>query len=299
MPTSTRNLTLDFMQTEKGQFSSFKLNAILGLKYNHENKYSHNFLVQFQNIKTNFVETVEISPELLRYRFKLGNTYKEGKLISKDENEYEKYLEINTQKMKVQEPIYKILSKETIIEILGDNDFNAFKYGGNFCYIHEEEDERYIIPSSVVALYYYFRSSSMKEAVYKGNPFVLYDNLNSNLMDKTDAILVLESHSSKLDGPFIYRFLTNETAQKGFIDFSRYISAFKNKKDIDKRPTGLIPIKALFPTRETFNIKIRYIKIEDTSTDKKTYLVNEIKNDDSTLNFDKLTVLKKKRKMEQ
>jgi hypothetical protein len=296
MPTSTRNLTLDFMQTSKGQFSSFKLNAILGLKYNHENKYSHNFLVQFQNIKTNFVETVEISPELLRYKFKLGNTYKEGKLVSKDKNEYEKYLEINTQEMKVQEPIYKVLSKETIIEILGDNDFNAFKYGGNFCYIQEEEDERYIIPSSVIALYYYFRSSSMKEAIYKGNPFILHDNLNSNLRDKTDAILVLESHASKLDGPFIYRFLTDETAQKGFVDFSRYISAFKTKKDMVKKTTGLIPIKALFPTRETFNIKIRYIEIKDTSTNKKTYLVNEIKNDDSTLDFEKLTVLKKKKR---
>lgn len=296
MPTSTRNLTLDFMQTEKGQFSSFKLNAILGLKYNHENKNSHNFLVQFQNINTTFVETVEISPELLRYKFKLGNIYKEGKLVSKDENEYEKYLEINTQEMKVQEPIYKVLSKDTIKAILGNNDFNAFKYGGNFCYVHEEEDERFIIPSSVIALYYYFRSSSMKEAIYKGNPFILHDNLNSNLMDKTDAILVLESHASKLDGPFIYRFLINETAQKGFVDFSRYISAFKTKKDISKKPTGLIPIKALFPTRETFNIKIRYIEIKDTSINKKTYFVNEIKNDDSTLDFDKLTILKKKKK---
>ncbi len=31
MPTSTRNLTLNFMQTSKGQFSSFKLNAIVEL----------------------------------------------------------------------------------------------------------------------------------------------------------------------------------------------------------------------------------------------------------------------------
>ena len=84
MPTSTRNLTLDFMQTSKGQYSSFKLTAILGLKYNHENTFSHNFLVQFQNIKTNYVETVELSPELLRYKFKLGNTYKQGKLVEQD-----------------------------------------------------------------------------------------------------------------------------------------------------------------------------------------------------------------------
>ena len=249
MPTSTRNLTLDFMETEKGQFSSFKLDAILGLKYNHENKYSHNFLVQFRNTNTNFLEIVVIAPELLRYKFKLGYTYKKGKID-----------------------------------------------GGNFCYFHEDEESRYIIPSSVIALYYYFRSSSMKESLYKGNPNILYDKLDSNLNDKDDAILVLESHTSKLDGPFIYRFLTNYIAEKGFIDFSRYISYFKNKKDIDNKPTSIIPIKALFPTRETFNIKIRYVEIENNSSNKKTYLVNEIKNDDSTLDFNKLTVLKKKKK---
>ena len=296
MPTSTRNLTLDFMETEKGQFSSFKLDAILGLKYNHENKYSHNFLVQFRNTNTNFLEIVEIAPELLRYKFKLGHSYKKGKIDSKDINELEDYLEINTELMKNQLPLFKVLSKETIKNILGDNDFHAFKYGGNFCYFHEDEESRYIIPSSVIALYYYFRSSSMKESLYKGNPNILYDKLNSNLNDKDDAILVLESHTSKLDGPFIYRFLTNYIAEKGFIDFSRYISYFKNKKDIDNKPTSIIPIKALFPTRETFNIKIRYVEIEDNSSNKKTYIVNEIKNDDSTLDFNKLTVLKKKKK---
>lgn len=296
MPTSTRNLTLDFMQTEKGQFSSFRLNAILGLKYNHENKKSHNFLVQFQNIKTKFVETIEVSPELLRYKFKLGNIYKQGKLIEQDKNEFEQYLEIDTLTMKEQYPLYKVLSTETRKEILGNKDFNAFKYGGNFCYIHEDEESRFIIPSSVIALYYYFKSSSMKEALYKGNPFILYDDINSNLLDKTDAILVLESHASKLDGPFIYRFLSDSIAQKGFLDFSRYISSFKHKKDIENKPTSLIPIKALFPSRETFNIKIRYIEIEDNKSDKTTYLVNEIKNDDSTFDFEKLTILKKKKK---
>ena len=100
MPTSTRNLTLDFMETEKGQFSSFKLDAILGLKYNHENKYSHNFLVQFRNTNTNFLEIVEIAPELLRYKFKLGYSYKKGKIHSKDISELEDYLEINTESMK-------------------------------------------------------------------------------------------------------------------------------------------------------------------------------------------------------
>lgn len=296
MLTSLKNLTLDFMQSEKGKHSNYKLNAILGIKYNHENKYSHNLLVQFQNIKTNFIETVEVAPELLRYKFKIGNTYKEGKFVNKDNNQLEKYLEIDTFKMKEQIPLYKVLSKDSIKSVLGESEFNAFKFGSNFCYVHENEDERYIIPSYIVALYYYFRSSSMKEALYKSNPFNLYDKTNSNLTDKSNAILVLESHASKLDGPFIYRFLTNETSQKGFIDFSRSISSFKNKMDMVNKVTNIVPITALFPTRETFNIKIRYVEIKDTLSNKKTFLVNEIQNDDSTLDFEKLTILKKKRK---
>lgn len=296
MLTSLKNLTLDFMQSEKGKHSNYKLNAILGIKYNHENKYSHNFLVQFQNIKTNFIETVEVAPELLRYKFKIGNTYKEGKFVNKDNNQLEKYLEIDTFKMKEQIPLYKVLSKDSIKNILGESEFNTFKFGSNFCYVHENEDERYIIPSYIVALYYYFRSSSMKEALYKSNPFNLYDKMNSNLTDKSNAILVLESHASKLDGPFIYRFLTNETSQKGFIDFSRSISSFKNKMDMVNKVTNIVPITALFPTREMFNIKIRYIEIKDALSNKKTFLVNEIQNDDSTLDFEKLTILKKKRK---
>ncbi|MCG3667654.1 hypothetical protein PJV94_08740 [Aliarcobacter butzleri] len=284
------------MQSEKGKHSNYKLNAILGIKYNHENKYSHNFLVQFQNIKTNFIETVEVAPELLRYKFKIGNIYKEGKFVNKDNNQLEKYLEIDTFKMKEQIPLYKVLSKDSIKNILGESEFNAFKFGSNFCYVHENEEERYVIPSYVVALYYYFRSSSMKEALYKSNAFNLYDKMNSNLTDKSNAILVLESYASKLDGPFIYRFLTNETSQKGFIDFSRSIATFKNKMDISNKVTNIVPITALFPTREAFNIKIRYAEIKDALSNKKTYLVNEIQNDDSTLDFEKLTVLKKKRK---
>ncbi|MFW0696972.1 hypothetical protein ACN09X_11385, partial [Aliarcobacter butzleri] len=86
------------------------------------------------------------------------------------------------------------------------------------------------------------------------------------------------------------RFLTNETSQKGFIDFSRSISSFKNKMDMVNKVTNIVPITALFPTREMFNIKIRYIEIKDTLSNKKTFLVNEIQNDDSTLDFEKLTV---------
>lgn len=296
MPTSTENLTLDFMQTDKGEHSSFKLSAILGLKYNHENPISHNFLIQFQNIKTKFVETVEVSPELLRYKFKVGHTYKKGKFVSKQKNEYEEFIKIDTRQMYEQIPFYKALSKNSVKSILGDNDFHSFKYGRNSCYIHKEENRQFIIPSSVVYLYYYFRSSSMKEAVFKRNPYILYDKTKSNIDDKTDAILVLNQKAAKLDGPFIYRFLSDSKANKGFKDILQYISNYKSKNDFNHKATNILPIKALFPTKEQFNIKVRYIELPNENTNITTYLVNEIINDDSTLDFEKLTVLKAKKK---
>ena len=44
MTTSLKNLTLDFMQSEKGKHSNYKLNAILGIKYNYEDKYIHRMI---------------------------------------------------------------------------------------------------------------------------------------------------------------------------------------------------------------------------------------------------------------
>ncbi|GEM_PF-2531954 len=299
MPTSSKNLTLDFMQTEKGQKASYKLNAILGLKYNHENPFSHNFLVQFQNIHTKFAETVEISPELLRYKFKLGHTYRRGKLYSKEQEECTDFIQINTNTMVEQFPIYRILSEKATQYILGGNDFHSYKYRGNFCYVHKEGNRRYIIPTSVIALHYYFRSSSMKEAVFKGNPNTLHAKDKSNLIDKNDAIIFLDPKAAKLDGPFIYRFLSSHEAYKGFVDLFRYISSVKSKNDFNAKYTSLIPMKSLFPTKEIFNIKARYIELpKEENSDIQTFLINEIVNDDSTLDFENLTVLKSKKKDE-
>ena len=49
MTTSLKNLTLDFMQTEKGKHSNYKLNAILGIKYNYEDKYIYRMIQKIIN----------------------------------------------------------------------------------------------------------------------------------------------------------------------------------------------------------------------------------------------------------
>jgi hypothetical protein len=300
MINSTKNLALEFMQTEQGQYSKYKFCAILGLKYNHQNPFSHNFLVYFQNIKTGYPETIEVSPELLRYKFKLGYVYQKAKEVSKLRNEEIDYLRIDTQKLK-QKPLFTVLKKETVQnEIINiQEQFKtkfknfAFQYGGNNCYEHFENGNRYIIPSSVINLYYYIRSSSMKDALFRGNIESLYNDKESDLNNKEDAKLVLKPKSAKLDGAFTYRFITDKTANKSFSDLFRYISSYKSKLDAKKEIVNLIPIKSLFPTKEVFTIKVRYEKLE---TENNTYLVHQILNDDSTLDFEKLTVLKTIRK---
>lgn len=300
MINSTKNLALEFMQTEQGQYSKYKFCAILGLKYNHKNPFSHNFLVYFQNIKTSFPETVEVSPELLRYKFKLGHVYQKAKEVSKLVNEEIDYLRIDTQNLK-QKPLFTVLKKETIqnqiinIQEQFKTKFKnfAFQYGGNNCFEHFENGNRYIIPSSIISLYYYIRSSSMKDALFKGKIESLYNDKESDLNYKEDARLVLKPKSAKLDGAFIYRFITDKTANNSFSDLFRYITSYKSKLDVKKEKFNLIPIKSLFPTKEIFNIKVRYEKLGNENN---TYLVHQILNDDSTLDFEKLTVLKTIRK---
>lgn len=256
----------EFMLTEKGQYGSFRFNTILGIKLNHENPGNHTFVVQLQNVKNNFPFIEEISPELLRLRYKMGKTYKKGKLVKSDVQDKKLAFVMDTSYGKEQEPIFKVLSKNNIQHIVGAHLKNGFTFGGNFCYAHETEEAQIVIPSYAVLLYYYLRSSSMIKAVFKGNYHLMYDETNSQLADKNDAHLILNPGYGYLDGPFIYRFATSNIAGKGFVDIFRYISnkvaknetgskdATDKKDENDKKNENKIdvPIKALFPIKESF-----------------------------------------------
>lgn len=287
----------EFMLTEKGKHSKFRFSAILGIKFNHKNSRGHTLLVQVQNINTKFTNLIEIAPDLIRYKYKLGKVYQKGKLVKDGELKTNKLsFEIDTSDL-IQIPLYQQLSKTNISFILGDKEFNSFAFGKNFCYIYETDEAEIVIPSSAVLLYYYLRSSSMKNAVLKGDYNFMYDKDESNLHNKSDAHIVLKQGYSLLDGPFIYRFVTDRYASKGFIDIFSYISAIKSKNEINNKTTDVIPIKALFPTKEKFVIKIRYIELPELSKNgKKIFYAQEIFNDESSLDFEKLTVSKVKRK---
>ncbi|MGE4397372.1 MAG: hypothetical protein AB7D34_08025 [Sulfurimonas sp.] len=283
----------EFMLTEKGQYAKFRFSAILGIKFNHQNPLGHTLLVQVQNTNTKFVEKHEIAFDLIRYRYKIGKVYQKGKLVEDDIYQTLKFkFEIDTSNL-TQLPIYQCLNKANITYILGDSTFNSFAFGGNNCYQYETDEVTIVIPSSAVLLYYYMRSSSMKNALLRGDYRMMYDHELSDLKNKEDAQLVLNRGYSLLDGPFIYRFVTDNHAGKGFTDIFNYISAVKLKNDMVKKTTDIIPIKALFPTKERFIIKIRYIELpEQTSSGKKIFYAQEILTDASSLDFEKLTISK-------
>ncbi|MDX9743302.1 MAG: hypothetical protein RBT59_05750 [Arcobacteraceae bacterium] len=297
MSANQKRAVPEFMLTEKGQYGEFKFSAVLGIKYNHENPNNHTFLVQVQNTKTNYASKEEMSPELLRIKYKLGKTYKKGNLVKHWAKDKKTAFVINTSDNFNQEPIFTKLSKNNITHILGGNNFNSFTFGANFCYVYDTDEVQIVIPSSAVALYYYFKSSAMKSAVFKGNYETMYDAENSKLNDKNDANIVIKSNFSFLDGPFIYRFVTSNIAGKAFTDIFRYISNKKSKNDMDQKETDVIPIKMLFPIKESFVLHIRYEVLPELSSEgKQIYYVHEITNDESSFDFEKLTVSKIKRK---
>jgi len=304
METQKINPIPEFMLTEKGQYGNFKFNAILGIKFNRENPNNHTFLVQLQNIKNNYAFQEEISPELLRLRYKLGRSYKKGKPVKSEIKDERIAFVIDTSSSIEQVPLFTALSKTNIMHILGLQSKNSFTFGANFCYVYETDEAKIVIPSYAVLLYYYLRSSSMTKAVFKGNYHLMYDQINSKLDNKSDAHLILNSNFSYLDGPFIYRFATSSIAGKAFVDIFRYISTKIAKADMNKdgkengknKNIDLIPIKILFPIKELFVLHVRYEVLPELSDNgKPIYYADEIINDESTLDFEKLTVTKIKR----
>jgi hypothetical protein len=93
-------------------------------------------------------------------------------------------------------------------------------------------------------------------------------------------------------------------AGKAFVDSFRYISTKIAKADMNKddkengknKNIDLVPIKTLFPIKELFVLHIRYEVLPELSDNGKLiYYAHEIINDESTLDFEKLTVTKIKR----
>lgn len=258
--------------------TSYEIIFVLDIDYS---KYPYYYLVLVKDIKTNFYTTILIPPELLRYRYKIGNVYKGNKTIGKNTLIDTATFTIDTSSI-LQIVTLKNVINESDLNLVNYEYFNRF-YLKQYCYSFEFNNFQLIIPSFTIANRFYFLSSSMKKAIFINSLSSLCEDKKFTKIDDT-LFITMRSIAAKRDYPFICRFLENNDSEKNLV----YFIEQKTNQDITKKPFG--QIKAKFPTKEEFEIDVSYIVLSNSPKPK--ILVLDIFNDSSSFNFNKIHVNK-------
>lgn len=255
--------------------TSYEIIFVLDIDYL---KYPYYYKVLVKDIKTNFYTTILIPPELLRYRYKIGNIYKGNKTIGRNNLIKSATFTIDTSNE---------LQIKTLKEVISESDLNLVTYDylkhfylKQYCYSFEFDDFQLIVPSYTIANRFYFLSSSMKKAMFVNSLSSLCEDKKFYKEDNTVFISVLPA-AAKRDYPFICRFLENKDAKDN-------LTYFINLKSSQDKTKPFSQIKANFPTKEEFEIDTSYIILNNSPKPK--ILVLDIFNDSSSFNFSKIHV---------
>ncbi len=257
--------------------TSYEIIFVLDIDYS---EYPYFYKVLVKDIKTNFYKTVLIPPELLRYRYKIGNIYKGNKIIGKNTIIKSTTFTIDTTN-ELQIKILKDIISESDLHLVSYDYFKNF-YLKQCCYLFEFKDFELIIPTYTIANRFYFLSSSMKRAVFNNSLSSLCEDTKF-YKDGDTVYISVRSTAAKRDYPFICRFLENIDSKKNF-------SYFINQKSSQEKTKPFGQIKANFPTKEKFEIDVSYIVLNNSPKPK--FLILDIFNDSSSFNFTKINVEK-------
>lgn len=122
--------------------TSYEIIFVLDIDYS---EYPYYYKILIKDIKTNFYTTVLIPPELLRYRYKIGNIYKGNKIIGKNNIIKSSTFTIDTTNE---------LQIQTLKDVISESDLHlvSYDYFKNFylkqcCYLFEFDDFELIIPT--------------------------------------------------------------------------------------------------------------------------------------------------------
>ena len=257
--------------------TSYEIIFVLDIDYF---KYPYYYKVLVKDIKTNFYTTILIPPELLRYRYKIGNIYKGNKTIGRNTLIKSATFTIDTSNE---------LQIKTLKEVISESDLNLVTYDylkhfylKQYCYSFEFDDFQLIIPSYTIANRFYFLSSSMKKAIFVNSLSSLCED-KKFYKDGNTVFISVRPTAAKRDYPFICRFLENKDAKDN-------LNYFINQKSIQDKNKPFGQIKANFPTKESFEIDASYVILNNLTKPK--ILVLDIFNDSSSFNFTKIHVEK-------
>lgn len=255
--------------------TSYEVIFVLDIDYS---GYPYYYKVLVKDIKTNFYTTILIPPELLRYRYKIGNLYKGNKTIGKNTLIKSATFTIDTSNE---------LQIKTLKEVISESDLNLVTYDylkhfylKQYCYSFNFDNFELIIPTYTIANRFYFLSSSMKKAIFVNSLSSLCEDKKFYKNGNTVFISVRPT-AAKRDYPFICRFLENKDAKDN-------LNYFINQKSIQDKDKPFGQIKANFPTKEKFEIDTSYIILNNHPKPK--VLVLDIFNDSSSFNFTKIHV---------
>lgn len=257
--------------------TSYEIIFVLDIDYS---EYPYYYKVLIKDIETNFYTTILIPPELLRYRYKIGNIYKGNKIIGKNTIVKSATFTIDTSAELQIKNLKEVISESDLN--LVSNDYLKHFYLKQNCYSFEFDDFQLIIPCYTIANRFYFLSSSMKKAVFVNSLSSLCEE-KKFYKDGNSVFISVRSTAAKRDYPFICRFLENNDAK---INFSYFI----NQKSSQEKTKPFGQIKAIFPTKESFEIDASYVILNNLPKPK--ILVLDIFNDSSSFNFTKIHVEK-------
>jgi hypothetical protein len=276
---STNNQTiLDFFAEYPNQPLELVVVTDINIK-EHPNYYK----AIFRNIKTNQFRSQLVTPEMMRYKYKVGHIYTNGEHVGQNKTLLKSEFTVNqTDDIKLVR-MSSIISEEEAKNIIDYIDVKKYLLR-QFAHIEEQEDCTLIIPCYTIANRFYFLSSSMKHAIMSGTLGELYYEGSFHHEKNTKGETVVQIHvkkkAGKKDLPFLCRFVGNSFAKARL----EYVA---NQKSLSGS-FEYQPIKAQFPIREPFDIYASYIYLGDDKRGKPKYLVLNIHSDNSALGFEEL-----------
>ncbi|QFR49799.1 hypothetical protein FJR48_08665 [Sulfurimonas lithotrophica] len=265
---------LDFFSKYKNQPFEFVIVTDINIQ-EHPNYYK----AIFRNIETNLFHSTPMTPEMMRYKYKVGHVYTNGKHVGQNKTllKGEFFVNINTsiQLMELSDIIYNESN------FLSDNDLKE-SFMRQYAHVEEQDDCTLVIPCYTIANRFYFISSSMKHAIMSSTLGELYYEgsfRNKTEDDQTVVKLHIKRKAGKKDLPFLCRFIGSSFARNRL----EYVGNQKSLSNDEYQP-----IKAQFPSRNAFNIYASYIYIGNDRRGKPKYLVLNIHSDNAPFGFDKV-----------
>lgn len=269
---------LDFFSKFPNEPFEFVIVTDINIK-EHPNYYK----ATFRNLKTNAPYTHPITPEMMRYKYKVGYIYTNGEHVGQNITLLKSEFRVNENSDISLVRLSKYINESEAENIINYDGISRYLLR-QYAHVEEQDDCTLIIPCYTIANRFYFLSSSMKHAIMSETLGELYYegsfHNEKNYKGETVIKLHIKKKAGKKDLPFLCRFIGNSFARSRL----DYVA---NQKSLSAN-FEYQPIKAQFPIREAFDIYASYIYLGDDERGQPKYLVLNIHSDNSALGFEEL-----------